>query len=235
MDKKFLLLSVLFLVSTVLLPACGSSDNTGGSPVAEENPERELSSPPSDGRRGLTGGCGIDDGGTAPLSYEIRKIGQDSFTTPGIATDNCLRVRFQVGSAGNEFFDNSDLRVTVSVNSHVEIPQYEVEGLEPSFDECKSVGGRLFECEYGRPSDGYSKIMDFSNLARSGSKPKVKVSDARYDWYCYVYRNHSYYYEPYGGCRKKVRGKSHNFNGHYWEGNLLIQTNATSNEDFNRP
>lgn len=231
--KKFLLLGILFLASTVLLPGCGSSDN-----YSDNNNDVPITDPieepvDEDIRENLTGGCGVDDGTTPPLSYEIRKNGSESYETPGVKTDNCLRVRFQVGATGGAYFDEADLRVDVSVNGSTKIPVYEVYGLNPDFDECYYQGGDVFECEYGRPSDGYSEIMDFSGHTKSGSASKIKVDDARYDWYCYLHLFNngawSSSYQPQTGCRKTVRTV------HYWEGNLLVQTNETSNDMFNNP
>ena len=208
------LLSILLLTCGLLLSACGGSDNSGntantsGATQETENEEEERESVTSTG-------CGLDDGGSAPLSFEIREVkGETSYSTPGIRTDNCLRVRFQVSSTGNIYFNEADLRVDISVNGATRIPLYTTDS------ECPDNG-----CEFGRPSDGYSDIIDFSLHARNGTSPKVKVDNAHYDWYCRVF------VLPYPSCYRKILKASK----HHWSGNLLIQTNESSNKLFENP
>ncbi len=159
-------------------------------------------------------------GGDSPLSFSVHEVGGSAiFQTTEIDTDNVLRVRYEVGPAGNQYFDGTDVRVEITVNGSTKIPRYTTD------PDCSPQG-----CEYGRPSDGASEIMDFSSVITPGVPITIQITNARYNWYCYVF------YNPHQDCTYynlvKNPNSSISFPGHYWEGRLIVQTHNTSAVEF---
>lgn len=165
-------------------------------------------------------------GGSSPLSYEINLTGGSAvFQTTPINTDNVLRVRYEVGPAGNQLFDATDVRVEISVNGSTRVPKYVADG-------CPSGG-----CEYGRPSDGPSTILDFSGNLQPGVPVTIRVTNAQYNWYCYtgLYPGGIPQYNYGQTCNYRLVQNpqpSIGFPGHYWRGRLIVQTNATNVSQF---
>src|SRR3989338_2557878 len=115
-SRKLLLMIV---AATIFLPACGKKSATtptisGGvtSQPTTTTPPPTPPTPPTPPAP-TADGCKLPGtGGASPLSYEITKYGGSAvFATGAITTDNCLRIRFETGPAGNQVFDATDLRV----------------------------------------------------------------------------------------------------------------------------
>jgi hypothetical protein len=221
----------LMLLASFSLSACGrktvESSPVAGSAVLNNQPlvpPTPIPNPtPTPTPTPTPGG-----GGSSPLSYEIYKFGGSAvFESSSISTDNRLQIRYEVGPAGNQVFDGTDVRVEISVNGSTRVPKYTKDSNCPS-------GG----CEYGRPSDGPSEVLDFSGSLTPGVPVVVRVTQARYNWYCYT----TLYpgpigYNPYEGCNYRlVLDPFNNGNqsspGHYWRGRLIVATNATNMTQF---
>lgn len=216
------------MASLVFLPACGKKsdgdvDESESETVSTQTPAPATPSPPTPPINPNPGPSPVG-GGDSPLSFSVDEVGGSAiFTTTEISTDNVLRVRYEVGPAGNQFFDGTDVRVEISVNGSTRIPRYTT---DPN---CPNGG-----CEYGRPSDGASDIMDFSSVVTPGVPITIQVTQARYNWYCYS-GTYPGFYDPYNGCNYRLvqdPNPSINFPGHYWKGRLIVQTHNTSVEEF---
>lgn len=220
--KKARLLTAIIMVSLVFLPACGKKGGGDAEEGTEQTgtvtPSPVTPSPPTPPTPTPTP-TPSPVGGDAPLSYEVDKTGGSAiFITTPISTDNVLRVRYEVGPAGNQFFDGTDVRVEISVNGTTRIPRY-------TSDPACPAGG----CEYGRPSDGPSDIMDFSGVVTPGVPVQIEITQARYNWYCYS-GTYPGFYDPYNGCNYRLVQDPNpgiGFPGHYWKGRLIVQTHET--------
>ena len=218
---------LLALLAVMALPACGKkSVDDDLAPSVGESPSESPTPPPPPFDPPPPPPDEDDPVGTgdAPLSFEIFEYGGSAvYETAEIPTDNILRVRFEVGPAGNQLFDSTDVRVEISVNGTTRIPHYTT---DPA---CPQPAG----CEYGRPSDGASDPMDFSASLQAGVDPVITVTRARYNWYCEIY------VLPYPSCYRLVQDpqviNGNQFEGHYWSGRLIVQTNATNPDLFEGP
>ena len=204
---------ILILATVLVLPGCGGKkdidDEPQAVPAAAPTTPSPFVTPPTPPDPPVPPG----PGGEAPLSFSVSETGGSStFQTTAITTDTILRVRYQVGPTGNVLFDSSDVRVEITVNGSTRIPRYSADSACPS-------GG----CEYGRPSDGTSDVLDFSAQLQPGVDPVITITQARYNWYCAVY------VLPYPSCYRLVQdpNASISFPGHYWRGTVTVQTNAT--------
>lgn len=217
---------MLMIAAAAILPACGkkSVESSTSSSTVQNLPNTTPAPTPTPSPSPAPGGSG-----TSPLSYEIALYGGSAvFMTNGIVTDNVLKVRYEVGPAGNQVFDATDVRVEITVNGSTRVPKYTT---DPN---CPAGG-----CEYGRPSDGPSEPMDFSGSLSPGVPVVVRVTQARYNWYCYtgLYPGGIPQYNPYEGCNYRLvldpfNNGSQSSPGHYWRGRLIVATNATNMTQF---
>jgi hypothetical protein len=170
--------------------------------------------------------------GTAPLSYEFTKKGQENFVTGTITTDNVLKVKFRVtAEQGNLVWKASELKVTIRVNG------YEV---TPTYTSANYIYGRVGET---------SNVMDISQYITPGVPATITVTLPMNDFYCtywggYYYDLNAPYmgtianavnpqYGQYPGCRKEVVKQTTSANGtviqgHNWSGVLTVQTSNTT-------
>jgi hypothetical protein len=188
----------------VASPTTTTTPSTTPSPTTPTTPTTPVTPPPTTG--------------TAPLSYEFTRTGNQTYVTGNITTDNVLKVRFKVTvGQGNSVHQATELKVTLAVNGTEVTPSYTTNNYA-----------------YGRVNE-VSEIADLSAYITPGVPLQITVKSPMNDFYCTYVPNPFYYfdqttytyqavnpqYNAYPGCRKAV------FSSHNWSGVLTVQTSST--------
>lgn len=223
LNKPISMLTIL--IAAFALQACGKTKRNSADTVAPGAPAVVQPAP-------CYNGCGPDtelpedptnptpDGGgtEAPKSYEFTLKGNQVAQTPGITTDNVLKVKFRVtAEQGNHVHKASELKVTIAVNGTE---------ITPTYTSSNYTYGRVGET---------SNVVNLSSYVTPGQAAKITVKLPKNDFYCtyaptpfYYYDSNTGSYQPtnpqynvYPGCRKEVHS-SHN-----WSGVLIVQTSST--------
>lgn len=205
----------MITVLGLTLGACGSTKRVAPKSTTTSPSTTSPTPPPPGGG----GGDPPPVTGTAPLSYEFTKLGNETYVTGNITTDNVLKVRFKVTTGqGNIVHQASELKVSIAVNGTE---------VTPSYTENNYVYGRVGET---------SNIADLSAYITPGVPLQITVKTPMNDFYCTYAPNPFYYwdqntgsyqpvnplYNSYPGCRKAV------YSSHNWSGILIVQTSTTS-------
>jgi hypothetical protein len=208
------ILVIAILTSAIGLVGCGkkgmsSSSASSGSGSSLRTPSPTIPNPP------------IPETNGQILSYEFVKLGNETFTTPAISTDNVLKVTFTIGSIQdnaqlpnfNATNQATDLAVVIAVNGREVVPTYTSQNY---------IYGEVNEV---------SAIIDFSQNLTPGVPVVVTVKAPKNNFYCtYLASTNGYLNgvmtnplaNAYPGCRKPVAA------AHRWSGNLKIQTSHTA-------
>lgn len=176
-------------------------------------------------------------GGSPVLSYEFVALGNATFTTPAISTDNLLRIRFVPGTTQdnaqppthNATHQATELSVVLAVNGQEQSPTYTSSNYT-----------------YGRVNE-QSNIVDFSSALVPAMPVTITVKFPKNDFYCTYLASTcgvlvNSFSNPqwrscggswifgdmvntlanqYPGCRKPV------WDLHRWSGKILVQTSNT--------
>lgn len=208
-------IAMIAMIATGLaLSSCGKTkryepvtSNSGGTVIVE--PPKPIDPPPIDPPP--------VGGGGAPLSYEFTRLGDQTYTTGTIKTDNVLKVKFKVtAEQGNQVWKASELKVTIAVNG-VEVT--------PTYTSSQYLYGMVGET---------SNVVDLSSYITPGVALTITVKLPKNNFYC-TYVPQPFYmpdgfggwtpvnpqYNQYPGCRKEV------YRTHNWSGILTVQTSAT--------
>lgn len=202
------LMPIAMICTSLVLGACGStkkvkvSDSSVSSVVTPSVP-----APPA------PTGSSPTSTGQAPYNYSINQLGNTSYTTNAITTDNVLKVKLRVGTTqGNSMHYASELKVNITVNGNLQTPLYTTSNYT-----------------YGQIGET-SQLIDFSSSISPGVPVSITVSSPMNDFYCTYWGGWdpttgqpvNMLYNNYPGCRKAVNSQ------HTWSAQLIVQTSYTT-------
>lgn len=214
---KYLPTAALVLALGLQLSGCGKTKRVDPNADLASAGSNSISAPPSGGTPPPPTTTPPSPTGQAPLSYEFSKYGNETYTTGTITTDNVLKVKFKVTAGqGNSVHQATELKVTIAVNGTE---------VTPTYTSSNYVYGKVGET---------SNVIDLSSYLSPGVPVTITVKNPMNDFYCtywagYYWDSTTYSYQPvnplynsYPGCRKAV------YQSHTWSGNLIVQTNSTT-------
>lgn len=209
--------ALLMVFATGLtLSACGKTKRANATTPATGS--APIVAPPVFTSTNTSTSTSTSTGGTAPLSFEFTKKGNEIVVTNSITTDNVLKVKFRVtAEQGNHVWKASELKVTLAFNGTE---------VTPTYTSSNYTYGLVGET---------SNVIDLSSYLTPGVPVQITIKAPKNDFYCTYQPNPFYYfdsatgtyqptnpqYNAYPGCRKEV------FTNHNWSGVLVVQTSST--------